>query len=688
MGDIFDSVAAQPQAQPQQQPVSSPTSAPPATTAGSGDIFDSVAAEHSASTPSTTPPVGGTQPPPDKGYLSGLWDSTVGGVATLGKSMLDYYKKKADEQGGVGTLAGNANAIAHTAVPSLDIIDKIQAHPKDTVQVLKDAAKDPEHPLSRMVTGIVQSHIQTAQKAWASQKQAYATMKQSIDAARRGDFNSAESLATQADMYQTEAMSHGLATAVPILGPAADKVGEDIGSDQTGYGAGEATGLIGSVVAPELAGRGVSKVLGKVAPRTTEIAGESIPVRASQESGTANALENVAPSKELSKFDINKTQPAARRAIGKVASDVESKEISSLESKTDKYPVSIEHDAEGNVVNADGRHRVVRAWENGDKSIPVTTKLADGTVEVLNQAPESVANKMGLGNSVEEARQTLDATDAQQPYRAGNGEPRQPVYETAGAKPSPDMTPVKPVNDFGERADQIRAQSQPVFKKLDDLTEGDETKFSELQKQEKMAYRRGDYDAAKIAKDAQEKVLDQYKDEFAPEDFKNARANWAKASRLDKIDASLNTKAVVGPTPIEFRVKGQPDPGYLNGKAFSKQILKLRNDGDLVDLSPEHIQSLEDLGALLEKGNNVHKVGQLARLTETAGAGLGGIMHPAAAVAGAKAALPAYLVYRLLGRVMTNPETASSIVNLLKAGEPVAPVVATHGINRSDDGTR
>jgi hypothetical protein len=34
---------------------------------------------------------------------------------------------------------------------------------------------------------------------------------------------------------------------------------------------------------------------------------------------------------------------------------------------------------------------------------------------------------------------------------------------------------------------------------------------------------------------------------------------------------------------------------------------------------------------------------------------------------------------------MTNPETASNIVNLLKAGEPVAPVVAAHGITQSQE---
>jgi hypothetical protein len=177
-------------------------------------------------------------------------------------------------------------------------------------------------------------------------------------------------------------------------------------------------------------------------------------------------------------------------------------------------------------------------------------------------------------------------------------------------------------------------------------------------------------------------IITKYKDQFAATDLQNARANWAQASRLDRIDKALNTKSVIGPTPVEFRPKGI-DPGYVNGKAFSKQIYALEQNGALADLTPEHIQSLKDLGTLLEKSGNVHKFGQLAKLTELGGTGLTGVLHPTAAIAGAKAALPGYLMYRALGRVMTDPEAASTVVNLLKASEPVAPVVSAQSIEQS-----
>jgi hypothetical protein len=79
---------------------------------------------------------------------------------------------------------------------------------------------------------------------------------------------------------------------------------------------------------------------------------------------------------------------------------------------------------------------------------------------------------------------------------------------------------------------------------------------------------------------------------------------------------------------------------------------------------------------LLEKSANVHKFGQLAKLTELGGAGLTAVLHPAAAVAGAKVAVPAYLAQRALGRVMTNPDTAETFVNLLQGVGVVAPATA------------
>jgi len=72
----------------------------------------------------------------------------------------------------------------------------------------------------------------------------------------------------------SEAAGHGLAAVVPGFGPAAAKAGEDIGSGNTGYGLGEAAGLIGQAAAPGLAekvpGGRILRTAGKVAKGVAE----------------------------------------------------------------------------------------------------------------------------------------------------------------------------------------------------------------------------------------------------------------------------------------------------------------------------------------------------------------------------------------------------------------------------------
>src|SRR6266852_5353925 len=89
--------------------------------------------------------------------------------------------------------------------------------------------------------------------------------------------------------------------------------GESLGQAAT---SGAVAGGTGAVL------EGAVQGIKAVAPYVKEIAGVSIPVRASQESGLANKLENVAPTKSLSRFDVTETQPAARRAVGNVATEV------------------------------------------------------------------------------------------------------------------------------------------------------------------------------------------------------------------------------------------------------------------------------------------------------------------------------------------------------------------------------
>lgn len=60
--------------------------------------------------------------------------------------------------------------------------------------------------------------------------------------------------------HYSEMVGHGLAGALPIVGPAAAKAGEDIGKGEIAKGLGEGAGLIGSVVAPEIAAKTIRGV--------------------------------------------------------------------------------------------------------------------------------------------------------------------------------------------------------------------------------------------------------------------------------------------------------------------------------------------------------------------------------------------------------------------------------------------
>lgn len=193
----------------------------------------------------------------DRGFLQGAWDTTLGGVKSLADDIANYYKSR-------GPAA-----------------------------LLTDAAKDPEHPIHKMLVGMLANQLGEGVKAVASAKEGHGF----------------------------EAAGHGLAAAIPVVGPAAAKAGEDLGGKEPGYGAGEAAGLIGTALLPEV-GRGAGEAVEGVGPGVKAVAGGDIPVRGSMDSGVAQLLEKGASAKALTKFDLTRTQPAVKSALGKVASKV------------------------------------------------------------------------------------------------------------------------------------------------------------------------------------------------------------------------------------------------------------------------------------------------------------------------------------------------------------------------------
>src|SRR5439155_12281985 len=159
--------------------------------------------------------------------------------------------------------------------------------------------------------------------------------------------------------------------------------------------------------------------------------------------------------------------------------------------------------------------------------------------------------------------------------------------------------------------------------------------------------------------------------------------NWRQSSALEKVHDSLNSKSVVSATPVKFRPTNTPDPGYVKGKAFSNNIRDLKDQGLLKEagLTPSHIQSLQDLGTLLENSASVKPFGKFLKgggaLFEIGSA----VVHPAAALAGLKAAAPAYIASRALGKIMTDPKFAAAAVKALQSS--VGPAVAAQTVPSS-----
>jgi len=330
------------------------------------------------------------------------------------------------------------------------------------------------------------------------------------------------------------------------------------------------------VLAPEAVKAGVKGLR----PTTATIAGERVPVRASQESGIASAAEKVSRTKPLQQFDIEQTQPAARRAVGNIATDVK--------------------------------------------------------------------------NAAGERAPALDAQSALNKLRA------------AGTK----------AVDLGEAAEKVRDYARPVFDKLDELTKNDPQTFSDLQKQERAALRGNDFEAVQKARDAQEAVLNRFADQFNANDLKTARSLWRQGSALDEVNEAFHSKGVSQPTPVNFRPENAPDPGYINGKNFAKQVQTFACDGTFTKagLTPTHIQALQDLGTLLEKSGGVQQADLIAKAAKAL-----------KIAAGSGTALTGWAASAVLGKILTDPTAAATTLRMLQG---VAPVSSATGItHRYNDET-
>jgi hypothetical protein len=305
--------------------------------------------------------------------------------------------------------------------------------------------------------------------------------------------------------------------------------------------------------------------------------------------GTVAKIKNVAtggqPKLQTAIRSAAETAAAKAEALGSHP-DILTKQVQAPAELEDAYPVKLVYDEDGNVVDLDGRHRVIKAIDDGKEAIPVQVTLRDGTTSTVQQDPKVVADRFGV------TKESLAATDENQPYRAGNLQPREPVTKPASvATPAePTAAPAAPKTPGGIRtaieeiSNEVKAKSQKLYQQLDNESGGrwqryedqiknlndklDEVNGIDDEAYDRLETKRNDIETsqAQMLEDLKEKGID-------PKVADDAVAHYKQAMALRDLD-----KAVKGSTSGDVRVgmKETVDP-----KKFVTRVQKLYDSGRL-----------------------------------------------------------------------------------------------------------
>lgn len=277
----FDSMLQQMGGQTAQQPTPQSTPAPSTQPDSGLDPFETLLAQHLQSKQQNTQ----AAPTGVSGFVQGLYQNTLKPVVDLASQAKADISHMTSPQGEAETQQLSQQQDAYKQQKYAEAGDRLKSG-----DILGAAGSllslvggpDKSDVVTNLVSNLLDAHKAEAQKTVAAYK--------------AGNYS--------------EALGHGLATALPIVGPAAAKAGEDIGRGDTSYGLGEATGLIGSVTAPPLIKDAALKAL---TPETVSLGGEEIPAQP--------AANKLVGSDAQEAFDRAEVNPVARQAISNVVSD-------------------------------------------------------------------------------------------------------------------------------------------------------------------------------------------------------------------------------------------------------------------------------------------------------------------------------------------------------------------------------
>lgn len=217
---------------------------------------------------------------PDSHYdYRGFWQQTQGAPHVEGEHFPDTFKqhghptfsvesKYSTGPGDGGSWQGDRFVSAQAAKTLADPNRK----PASAEQFVE---QQPEQSLGRTLSNAWENLNPIAGvKSLASAVMHPVNTYQSMVDASSGEFQKAK--AEWEKGHYSEAIGHGAAGALPVIGPAAAQAGEEIGKGDVAGGVGHGLGLVGSIVAPELLPKAVKKIGTAVTDVTTTPLAERI----------------------------------------------------------------------------------------------------------------------------------------------------------------------------------------------------------------------------------------------------------------------------------------------------------------------------------------------------------------------------------------------------------------------------
>ncbi len=414
--------------------------------------------------------------------------------------------------------------------------------------------------------------------------------------------------------------------------------GDVVNSAETGA----ATGLAGG------AAEGVAQGLRSLRPTTKTINGVEVPVRASVANPTmANKLaEFVANKPALQEFDALQTQPAARRVIDTVATDLRNstlRQIADTEKAARQGTANIYHGL---------------ADQHGANA-PLFKKLFGVYANAASNVDDALSNA---------------------------------IKDSAG--------------DFQGTSKSLRDKLGDLYAVADKYS----PQFKESQDAEKKAAAAFDSKGVRDAREAQKVLFDLANSGSSvsngPSLYETTRKIYSRLDALDNLQGKLDSFGVTKNTPTDFldsvTNNGElTDPGIIDGAALRKYVRALSTDGTFARAGIDQATSnkLQELGALLERSKITENT-KLSRihtpaLTGGVGAGAGAsvglaleLAHAlgASAIPGVGTALGAgagagYAANRFLGYLMTNQAALDYTLRAARTLVPAATAqLARHAV--------